>query len=472
MNPIDRPAPSLMHRVRRMHFVGIGGAGMSGIAEVMADLGFEVSGSDLKASSATEHLRAAGIRVSIGHDPALVEGVDVVVTSSAIAGDNPELLAARAGRIPVVPRAEMLGELMRFRAGIAVAGTHGKTTTTSLIASLLAGAGMDPTFVVGGLVNAFGTNARLGQGRYLVAEADESDGSFLLLQPVMSLVTNIDRDHLDAYQGSFDRLQEAFLDFLHHLPFFGVAVMCIDDPHVAELVPSVGRTVVTYGLAASADVRAENIEQHGRCMRFDLRLPGCAETLAIELGQPGRHNVLNALGAAAVSWELGLDAVRIQSGLNAFAGIGRRFDEIGELKFSAGTALAFEDYGHHPTELDAVIQAARGGWPERRLVLVFQPHRYTRTRDQFDAFARVLAGVDAAVLADIYPAGEAPISGIGSDALAAAIEQRGGAGVIRIGAPEDAPDALDAVIEDGDLVLIMGAGDIGGLGAMLKEARA
>ncbi|MEX0915579.1 MAG: UDP-N-acetylmuramate--L-alanine ligase [Wenzhouxiangellaceae bacterium] len=472
MNPAERPAPSLMHRVRRIHFVGVGGAGMSGIAEVMANLGFEVSGSDVKESSVLEHLRGAGIRVAIGHDPALVDRVDVVVTSSAIAADNPELLAARAARIPVVPRAEMLGELMRFRAGIAVAGTHGKTTTTSLIASLLAGAGMDPTFVIGGLVNAFGTNARLGQGRYLVAEADESDASFLLLQPVISLVTNIDRDHLDAYQGSFDRLQQSFLEFLHHLPFFGVAVMCIDDPHVAELVPSVGRTVVTYGLADSADVRAEKINQRGRTMCFDLRLPGHGHALEIKLAQPGRHNVLNALGAAAVSWELGLDAAQIQSGLNAFAGIGRRFAEIGRLKFPAGTALAFEDYGHHPTELDAVIQAARGGWPERRLVLVFQPHRFTRTRDQFDAFARVLAGVDLVVLADIYPAGEAPIAGIGADALAAAVEQRGGARVARIAAPEDAVEALDGIVEDGDLLLIMGAGDIGSLAGMLKDARA
>ncbi|MFO7764530.1 MAG: UDP-N-acetylmuramate--L-alanine ligase [Wenzhouxiangellaceae bacterium] len=461
-----------MHRVRRIHFVGIGGAGMSGIAEVMANLGFEVSGSDLNESAVLNHLREAGIRVSVGHDPALVEHVDVVVTSSAIAADNPELQAAGERRIPVVPRAEMLGELMRFRAGIAVAGTHGKTTTTSLIASLLAGADMDPTFVVGGLVNAFGTNARLGQGRYLVAEADESDASFLLLQPVISLVTNIDRDHLDAYQGSFDRLQESFLEFLHHLPFFGVAVMCIDDPHVAELVPAVGRTVVTYGLGEAADVRAENIEQRGRAMCFDLRLPGRDEALAIELSQPGRHNVLNALGAAAVSWELGLDAEQIRSGLNAFAGIGRRFAEIGELQFASGRALAFEDYGHHPTELDAVIQAARGGWPDRRLVLVFQPHRFTRTRDQFDAFARVLAGVDLVVLADIYPAGEAPIAGIGSDALASAIAQRGDARVARISAPGDALEALDAVIEDGDLLLIMGAGDIGGLAGMLQEAHA
>ncbi len=468
----QRPPPSLMHRVRRIHCVGIGGAGMSGIAEVLANLGFEVSGSDLSESSTLAHLRDAGIRVSVGHGPDHVRDVDVVVVSSAIGADNPELVAARENRIPVVARAEMLGELMRFRAGIAVAGTHGKTTTTSLIASLLAGAGMDPTFVVGGLVNAFGTNARLGQGRYLVAEADESDASFLLLQPVISVVTNIDRDHLDAYGGSFDRLQGAFLEFLHHLPFFGVAVMCIDDPHVAELVPDVGRTVITYGLDPSADVRAADIKQHGRRMRFSMGLPGADSPLAVDLAQPGRHNVLNALGAAAVAWELGLDAEAIQSGLNAFAGIGRRFAEVGELAFPAGRALVFEDYGHHPTELDSVIQAARGGWPDRRLVMLFQPHRYTRTRDQFDAFARVLAEPDAVILGDIYPAGEAPIAGITSDALAAAVDRRGGPPVNRIAGVADASRALDSVVEEDDLVLIMGAGDVGSLAASLKEARA
>jgi UDP-N-acetylmuramate--alanine ligase len=350
-----------------------------------------------------------------------------------------------------------------------VAGTHGKTTSTSLIASLLAEAGMDPTFVIGGVVNAFGTNARLGQGRYLVAEADESDASFLLLQPVISLVTNIDRDHLDAYQGSFDRLQASFLEFLHHLPFFGVAVMCIDDPHVAELVPDVGRTVITYGLSESADVRAASIAQDGRCMRFELALPGADAPLSVELAQPGKHNVLNALGAAAVAWELGVSPACIAGGLNAFSGIGRRFAEVGELRFPAGSALVFEDYGHHPTELDAVIQAARGGWPERRLVMLFQPHRFTRTRDQFDAFARVLAGVDHLLLGDIYPAGELPIAGIHADSLAAAVTQRGGVTVTRFSGPTDAPAVLDEVVAADDLVLIMGAGDIGMLPRLLTE---
>ncbi|NKI34327.1 UDP-N-acetylmuramate--L-alanine ligase [Wenzhouxiangella sp. XN79A] len=459
-----------MHRVRRIHFVGIGGAGMSGIAEVLADLGFEVSGSDLRDSSTVRALGEAGIRVAIGHDPAAVAGADVVVSSTAVPDDNPELEAARAARIPVVPRAEMLGELMRFRQGIAVAGTHGKTTTTSLIASLLAAADMDPTFVIGGLVNAFGSNARLGQGRYLVAEADESDASFLLLQPVISVVTNIDRDHLDAYQGSFDRLQQAFLEFLHHLPFFGVAVLCIDDPHVAELVPEVGRTTLTYGSHPDADVRATDIRQAGRTMAFDLWLPGRDEPLPARLAQPGRHNVLNALGAAAVAWEVGAGPQAIGRGLEGFAGIGRRFAELGEHAFPHGRAALFEDYGHHPTELDVVLQAARAGWPERRIVLVFQPHRFTRTRDQFDAFARVLAAVDDVVLTDIYAAGEAPVAGISSDTLASAVEARGPARVTRVAGVDDVPDALNERVRDGDLVLIMGAGDIGRLPELLKEA--
>ncbi|MDT8438231.1 MAG: UDP-N-acetylmuramate--L-alanine ligase [Wenzhouxiangellaceae bacterium] len=472
MNPGSRAQPSLMHRVRRIHLVGIGGAGMSGIAEVLVNLGFEVSGSDQADSATIAHLRGLGASIAIGHDSEQVAGADVVVASSAVRPDNPELSAARAGRIPVVPRAEMLAELMRFRAGIAIAGTHGKTTTTSLVAGLLAEAGLDPTFIVGGRVNAFDSNARLGQGRYLVAEADESDGSFLLLQPVISLITNIDRDHLDAYDGSFDRLQQAFLEFLHHLPFFGVAVLCIDDPHVAELVPRVGRTVLTYGLQPAADVRATAIEQQGRRMRFDLWLPGDEQPSAVTLAQPGRHNVLNALGAAAIGWELGLSAAQIRDGLAAFAGIARRFVELGMLNFRHGRARVIEDYGHHPTELDAVIRAAREGWPDARIVLLFQPHRYSRTRDQFDAFARVLAGVDALVLADIYPAGEAPLPGITTDALAQAVKGRGLDRVHRLADLAHAAEALDEVVSEGDLVLVMGAGSVGAAAQRLKEVRA
>ena len=469
MTTLLRPAPSLMHRVRRIHFVGIGGAGMSGIAEVLINLGFEVTGTDMNESATLQRLRRLGAGIACGHDASHLGDADVVVVSGAIPDSNPEIEAAKARRVPVVPRAEMLGELMRFRQGIAIAGTHGKTTTTSLVAGILAGAGLDPTFIVGGLVNAFGSNARLGEGRYLVAEADESDGSFLNLQPVISVVTNIDRDHLDAYQGSFDRLQKAFLQFLHHLPFFGVAVLCVDDPHVAELVPLVGRNVVTYGFSPSADVRATDLEQDGRLMRFQLWLPDAEQPLAVSLLQPGRHNVQNALGAAAVAWELGIAPEQIVAGLAAFGGIGRRFAPIGELTIAGNQVLAFEDYGHHPTELDAVIRAARAGWPDRRLVLAFQPHRYTRTRDQFDAFARVLCEPDVLVLLDIYAAGEMPLAGIDADSLSLAIGQREDLSIHRAATVIDVPAVLEDAVQDGDLLLVMGAGDVGRLAELLSQ---
>lgn len=468
-SPLDSDA-RLMHRVKRIHLVGIGGAGMSGIAEVLFNLGFLVTGSDQAQSAVTQRLQSLGILVHVGHRADAVDQADVVVVSGAIAEDNPEVQAAIARRIPVVARAEMLGELMRFRAGIAVAGSHGKTTTTSMIAQILAEAGLDPTFVVGGLIRAYGTNARLGQGQYLVAEADESDGSFLQLQPMMALVTNIDRDHLDAYQGSFDQLQSAFLAFLHHLPFYGVAVMCIDDPHVTQLLPQVARNTVTYGFNEKADVRATDVVQHQTHMRFDLWLPKATRPLAIELALPGRHAVQNALGAAAVAWELGVADQAIQQGLNEFNGVGRRFDPIGTLNLSEGReVLAFEDYGHHPTELDAVLQAARSGWPNRRLVVVFQPHRYTRTRDQFDAFARVLAEPDLLILADVYSAGEKPIDGIDARALADAIEARSGQAVIRIGSVDEAVAEIETHAQDQDLLLVMGAGDVARLGQTLRR---
>lgn len=460
---------NLMHRTRCIHLVGIGGAGMCGIAEVLINLGFEVTGSDLRRSTTTDRLAELGAEIHIGHASENLGRADVVVVSGAVPEDNPEVAAARARRVPVIARAEMLGELMRFRQGIAVAGTHGKTTTTSLIATLLAEGGLDPTFIVGGLVNAFGTGARLGEGRYLVAEADESDGSFLKLQPVISVITNIDRDHLDAYQGSFDQLQRAFLDFLHHLPFFGVAVLCIDDAHVAELVPEVGRAVLTYGFDEQADVRATGVGQDRQRMHFDLWLPGEDHARAVCLSQPGRHNVLNALGAAAVASEIGIPADAIVRGLEAFGGIGRRFAQIGELEVAGNRLLAFEDYGHHPTEVEAVIQTAREGWPDRRLLLFFQPHRYTRTRDQFDDFARVLADVDSLVLADIYPAGESPLAGIDSDVLAKAVGRRRELPLRRIGTVDEMVDALPDVAEDGDLLLVMGAGDVGRLGALLTQ---
>jgi UDP-N-acetylmuramate--alanine ligase len=458
-----------MRRVRRVHFVGIGGAGMSGIAEVLVNQGFEVSGSDLAETRATRRLTELGARVSLGHDAAQVEGADVLVVSSAVTATNSEVEAAKARRIPVVPRAEMLAELMRFRRGIAVAGTHGKTTTTSLTASLLAEAGLDPTFVIGGLLNAWGSNARLGEGEYLVAEADESDGSFLLLQPVVALITNIDRDHLEAYDNSFDNLRKAFLEFLHHLPFYGAAVLCIDDEQVAGLVPSVTRAVVTYGLSPQADIRASAVRQQGRMMHFEAQLPGQREMLPVSLNLPGEHNVRNALGAMAIAWELGLDLPSIVSSLSSFQGIGRRFAEVGRFGLPGGEVLVIEDYGHHPSELEATMSAAREGWPDRRIVTVFQPHRYTRTRDLFDEFSQVLGTADVLVLTDIYAAGEEAIDGLDSGALCQSIRARGRINPVLISDVLDIPRELPAMLEDGDLVLLLGAGSIGAVAQGIRE---
>jgi UDP-N-acetylmuramate--alanine ligase len=458
-----------MRRISRVHFVGIGGAGMSGIAEVLVNQGFTVSGSDLSESRATRHLEQLGVTVNIGHLSSQVEGADVLVVSTAIAADNTELLAARELRIPVVPRAEMLAELMRFRRGIAVAGTHGKTTTTSLTASLLAEAGMDPTFVIGGLLNAWGSNARLGAGEYLVAEADESDGSFLLLQPVIALITNIDRDHLEAYEHSFENLRKAFLEFLHHLPFYGAAVLCIDDEQVADMVSSVTRAVVTYGLSEEADVRATNLVQDGRMMYFRVHLPNHDEAIEVSLNLPGVHNVRNALGAIAIAWELGLDISSVVDCLRSFEGIGRRFADVGRFTVPNGEVMVIEDYGHHPSELDATITAARAGWPEKRIVTVFQPHRYTRTRDLFDEFSQVLASSDIVVLTDIYPAGEEAIDGIDSGALCQSIRARGRVNPILVSDANDIPAELPAMLEDGDLVLLLGAGDIGHVAQRVRE---
>lgn len=457
----------LMRAYSRVHFVGVGGAGMSGIAEVLATLGYAVSGSDLAENAATRRLASAGVRVFRGHAASHVADADVVVVSAAIRGDNPELVAARARRIPVVPRAEMLGELMRFRTGIAVAGTHGKTTTTSLIAHVLGEAGLDPTYVIGGQLNASGANARLGQGRFLVAEADESDGSFLLLQPTLAVVTNIDADHLENYGGDFGRVREAFAEFLHHLPFYGLAVLCLDDPVTAELAAATPRNVMTYGESPAADVRATAIRQEGATMRFELALPD-ADPVAATLALPGRHNVLNALAAAAVGWQLGADAATIVRALAGFGGVGRRFHACGALPTAdGGRALVFDDYGHHPRELEAVFAAARGGWPDRRLVVAFQPHRYTRTRDLLDEFAEVLSGVDVLVLTDVYPAGEAPIAGADGKALARAVRSRGRVDPVLVRRAADVPGALAPIVRDGDLVLIMGAGDIGQVAATL-----
>jgi UDP-N-acetylmuramate--alanine ligase len=443
---------------------------MSGIAEVLVNQGFEVSGSDLQKSVTTRHLAGLGAKIFTGHEARHVEGVDVLVVSTAVPQDNPEVQAARVARIPVVPRAEMLAQLMRFKRGIAVAGTHGKTTTTSLAASLLAEAGMDPTFVIGGVVNAWGSNARLGQGDYLLAEADESDGSFLLLQPTIALITNIDRDHLESYDGSFENLKKAFLEFLQHLPFYGAAVLCIDDEEVAALAPAVSRAVVTFGLSEAADIRARDVRQHGRNMRFTVQLPRPSEPIDVTINLPGLHNVRNALGAIAIGWEIGLDVEAVVGCLREFKGVGRRFADIGELAFGKGSVRAVEDYGHHPSELEATIDAAREGWPQSRVVAVFQPHRYTRTANLFDEFSRVLSGADAVVVTDIYPAGEPAIEGIDSAALCNSIRARGKVDPVLVPDVNELRASLPPLLQDGDLVLMLGAGSIGGIAQQMRES--
>ncbi len=458
-----------MRRIRKVHFVGIGGAGMSGIAEVLVNQGFEVTGSDRVQSRTTRHLEQLGIAVHHGHDPSLVAGADVLVVSSAVPADNPELEAARQARVPIVPRAQMLAELMRFKRGIAVAGTHGKTTTTSLTASLLAAAGLDPTFVIGGVVNAWGSHARLGQGEFLVAEADESDGSFLMLQPVLALVTNIDRDHLDSYGGSFDNLRRAFAEFLQHLPFYGAAVLCADDAEVARLVPQVTRAVVTYGLSEDADIRAVDVRQDGRRMHFGVWLPQAATPLPITLNLPGVHNVRNALGAMAAAWELGVDVPAVAGCLERFEGIGRRFAEVGDCRLGGSRVHVVEDYGHHPTEIAATLAAARGGWPNARLVVVFQPHRFSRTRDLFDDFVRVLSEADLVVLTEVYAAGEPAIEGIHSRALCQAIRARGKVDPVLIPEVQDLLDGLSDLLRPDDLVLLMGAGSIEQVAQQLRD---
>jgi UDP-N-acetylmuramate--alanine ligase len=468
--------PSRIHRhgdimqdFRRVHFIGIGGVGMSGIAEVLFNLGYTVSGSDRSDNATTRRLAALGIRIVRGHQAEAVAEVDVVVVSGAIGADNPELAAARERRIPVVPRAEMLGELMRFRRGIAVAGTHGKTTTTSLVASVLAEGGYDPTFVIGGQLTAAGTHARLGTGEYLVAEADESDGSFLMLSPIVAIVTNIDADHLENYGGDFEAVKKAFDDFLHRLPFYGLAVLCVDDPELARLADAAPRRMLTYAIDAQADVRATGISQRGNRMAFDLHLPESAP-VPVVLNMPGRHNVLNALAACAVGWQIGVEPAAMRKALGEFQGVGRRFHRRGDLAIDEGHVMLVDDYGHHPRELAATFAAARGGWPDRRLVVVFQPHRYTRTRDLLDDFANVLAEVDVLILTEVYPAGEAPIAGADARALARAIRARGRVDPVVIEHPRELPHVLPALLRDGDLLMLAGAGDIGAAAVELAAA--
>jgi UDP-N-acetylmuramate--alanine ligase len=451
------------HKVKHIHFVGIGGSGMSGIAEVLLNLGYGVSGSDIAANAATERLARLGAKVAIGHAADNVAGADAVVVSTAVQPDNPEVVSARGRRIPVVPRALMLAELMRLKQGIAVAGTHGKTTTTSLVASVLAGAGLDPTFVIGGRLTAAASNARLGAGEFIVVEADESDASFLHLLPVMAVVTNIDADHMDTYGHDFARLKQAFVQFLQNLPFYGSAILCADDANVREIMPFVSKPIVTYGLAPEAMVRAEGVAASDGGMRFRAVREG-AGALAVRLNLPGRHNVQNALAAIAVGTELGVRDAAILEALAEFRGVGRRFQRYGDAPLPGGGRVAVvDDYGHHPVEMAAALEAARGAFPGRRIVLAFQPHRYTRTRDLFEDFVRVLSTVDALVLAEVYPAGEAPIVAADGRALARAVRVAGRVEPLFVENVADVPAAVRQLAHDGDVVLTMGAGSIGGV---------
>lgn len=467
---------NMKHRIQHIHFVGVGGSGMSGIAEVLLNLGYTVSGSDLNESTVTRRLAGLGLRVAIGHAAENVAGADAIVTSTAVAGDNPEVIAARAARIPVVPRAVMLAELMRLKRGIAVAGTHGKTTTTSLVASVLAAGGLDPTFVIGGRLNSAGANAQLGQGEFIVVEADESDASFLNLLPVMAVVTNIDADHMDTYGHDVARLKSAFIEFTQRLPFYGSAVLCVDDANVREIMPFVSRPITTYGLSPEAQIRGEDVVADGTRMRFtvrrrdrDVELP----TLQVELNLPGLHNVRNALAAIAVASELGVSDDAIQQALAAFKGVGRRFTQYGDLPVlpanGGGTYTLIDDYGHHPVEMAATLAAARGAWPDRRIVLAFQPHRYTRTRDCFEDFVRVLGTADAVLLTEVYAAGEAPLVAADGRALSRALRVAGKVEPVFVEDVAELPQAVRDFVRNGDVVVVMGAGSISRIPVQLGE---
>ena len=466
----------MKHKVRNIHFVGIGGSGMSGIAEVLVNQGYRVSGSDLGENAATRRLQKMGAKVVRGHTADNVADADVVVVSTAVKADNPEVIAARARHVPVVPRAQMLAELMRFKHGIAIAGTHGKTTTTSLVASILAEGGIDPTFVIGGRLNAAGANARLGSGDYLVAEADESDASFLLLNPVISVVTNIDADHMETYGHDFGRVKQAFVDFLQRLPFYGVAVLCEDDANVREIVPQVSKQIVRYGVSEKANIRAENVRADGGRMLFDcVRVNGTTSRLSISLNLPGMHNVLNALAAIAVATEVQVPDAAIVKALAEFNGVGRRFQRYGEVPLldedgdEAGSFTLVDDYGHHPVEMAATIAAARGAFPGRRLVLAFQPHRYTRTRDCFEDFVKVLSTVDGLLLAEVYAAGEVPIVAAEGRSLARAIRVAAKVEPVFVEDIVDMPRVILAAARDGDVIITMGAGSIGAVPGKLAS---
>lgn len=466
----------MKHRIQSIHFVGIGGSGMSGIAEVLLNLGYAISGSDLQETAVTRRLTDLGARIAIGHAAENIKGVSAIVTSTAVSGDNPEVLAARAAHIPVVPRALMLAELMRLKRGIAVAGTHGKTTTTSLVASVLAAGGLDPTFVIGGRLTSAGANARLGQGEYIVVEADESDASFLNLLPVMAIITNIDVDHMDTYGHDVARLKSAFIEFTHRLPFYGSAVLCSDDANVREIMPFISRPITTYGFNDDALVRAVNVRADGTTMHFDVERrnsAGSLPALSISLNLPGNHNVLNALATIAVATELGVPDSAIAQSLADFNGVGRRFTLVGDFGVSAarggGSFTLVDDYGHHPVEMAATLAAARGAWPERRIVLAFQPHRYTRTRDCFEDFVRVLSSADAVLLTDVYAAGEAPLVAADGRALTRAIRVAGKVEPLFVEDVADLPQAILDFVVAGDVVIVMGAGSISKVPAQIGE---
>ncbi len=465
-----------MRRIKRIHFIGIGGAGMSGIAEVLLNQGYQISGSDLRESAVTSRLQEMGASIFIGHHMENVIGADVVVNSSAVDDANPEMVKARDSRIPIVRRAEMLAELMRYRHGIAVAGTHGKTTTTSLITSILAAADRDPTFVIGGLVHSTGSHAKLGTSQYLVAEADESDASFLHLQPMVAVITNIDMDHMDTYEGDFSRLKKTFIEFIHNLPFYGLLVVCGDDPVVQELLPDISRQVITYGFGEHNDYQAENVVQKENNTRFTVRGKLLTEktgetSIPIELNMPGKHNVLNSLAAIAISVDETVEVKFIQEGLATFQGVGRRFQIYGEYPVADGQAMLVDDYGHHPREVQATISAVRDGWSERRLVMVYQPHRYTRTRDLYEDFVDVLSQVDVLILLDVYAAGEQPIAGADGRHLSRSIRNRGQIDPIFVEGVDAVPAIIKDVVQADDIIITQGAGNIGSLATTLAKRK-
>ncbi|NOQ64125.1 MAG: UDP-N-acetylmuramate--L-alanine ligase [Methyloprofundus sp.] len=455
--------------IQRIHFVGVGGTGMSGIAEVLSNQGYQVSGSDIKAGPVTQRLEQAGVKIFIGHDAENINGVDVVVTSTAVNKQNPEVKRAYETRIPVIPRAEMLAELMRFRFGIAVAGTHGKTTTTSLAASILGEAGLDPTFVIGGRLNSVGTNAQLGQGRYLVAEADESDASFLHLQPMIAVVTNIDQDHMETYEGSFTRLKDTFIEFLHHLPFYGLAVMCIDDEGVREVLEHISKPIRTYGMREGADVRAVEIKQQGMRTSFLVQRWDGHKDIQVTLNMPGLHNMLNALAAIVIATELNVDDAAIIKSLANFSGVGRRFQLNGEVALPQGAVTLVDDYGHHPREVTATLSALKQAWPEKRKVVVFQPHRYSRTRDLFEDFVHALSDIDVLILLEVYAAGEEPMAGADGRALSRAIRIRGQVDPVFVENIADLAQILVGILQAGDVLLTMGAGNVGHIASELPQ---